>query len=94
MGVRGHGYADHPACPAVRHHMGGAPDFLSNGDGDYTVNVISSYRGIRFSRQKLENDAAASLCAVAAKRERNVKLAEEAVLKSGSFTDKETLTTN
>jgi len=42
-------------------------------------------------RQKLENDAAASLRAVAAKRGRNVTLAEEAVLKSRSFTDKEAL---
>jgi membrane-bound serine protease (ClpP class) len=42
-------------------------------------------------RQKLENDAAASLRAVAGKRGRNVTLAEEAVLKSRSFTDKEAL---
>jgi membrane-bound serine protease (ClpP class) len=42
-------------------------------------------------RQKLENDAAASLRAVAAKRGRNVTLAEQAVLKSRSFTDKEAL---
>jgi membrane-bound serine protease (ClpP class) len=42
-------------------------------------------------RQKLENDAAASLRAVAAKRGRNVTLAQEAVLKSRSFTDKEAL---
>jgi membrane-bound serine protease (ClpP class) len=40
-------------------------------------------------RQKLENDAAASLRAVVAKRGRNVALAEKAVFESDSFTDKE-----
>jgi len=40
-------------------------------------------------RQKLENDAAASLRAVVAKRGRNVALAEKAVFESQSFTDKE-----
>jgi membrane-bound serine protease (ClpP class) len=42
-------------------------------------------------RKKLENDAAASLRAVVAKRGRNVALAEKAVFESQSFTDKEAL---
>ena len=39
-------------------------------------------------RQKLENDAAATLRAIVGKRGRNAALAEETVLKSTSFTDK------
>ncbi|HUI79278.1 MAG TPA: NfeD family protein [Bryobacteraceae bacterium] len=42
-------------------------------------------------RKKLENDAAASLRAVVAKRGRNVELAEKAVFESQSFTDQEAL---
>jgi len=42
-------------------------------------------------RQKLENDAAASLRAVVAKRGRNSALAEKAVFEGQSFTDKEAL---
>ena len=42
-------------------------------------------------RQKLENDAAASLRSLAGKRGRNSALAEKAVLESKSFTDKEAL---
>jgi membrane-bound serine protease (ClpP class) len=42
-------------------------------------------------RKKLESDAAASLRAVVAKRERNTALAEKAVFESQSFTDQEAL---
>jgi membrane-bound serine protease (ClpP class) len=42
-------------------------------------------------RQKAQNDAAASIRAMAAKRGRNSALAEKAVLESKSFTDKEAL---
>ena len=42
-------------------------------------------------KQKVENDAAASLRSVVAKRGRNAALAEKAVLESKSFTDKEAL---
>jgi len=42
-------------------------------------------------RQKAQNDAAASVRAMAAKRGRNSALAEKAVLESKSFTDKEAL---
>ena len=42
-------------------------------------------------RKKVENDAAASLRSLAAKRGRNSALAEKAVLESKSFTDKEAL---
>jgi len=42
-------------------------------------------------RLKIENDAAAALRAIVAKRGRNAALAEETVLKSRSFTDKEAL---
>jgi membrane-bound serine protease (ClpP class) len=42
-------------------------------------------------RKKLENDAAASLGAVVAKRGRNAMLAEKAVFQSQSFTDREAL---
>ncbi|HXK04997.1 MAG TPA: nodulation protein NfeD [Verrucomicrobiae bacterium] len=42
-------------------------------------------------REKLENDAAATLRAIAGKRGRNAGLAEETVLKSRSFTDQEAL---
>lgn len=42
-------------------------------------------------RQKAQNDAAASIRAMAAKRGRNSGLAEKAVLESKSFTDKEAL---
>jgi len=42
-------------------------------------------------RRKLENDAAASLRAVVAKRGRNAALAEKAVFESQSFTDREAL---
>jgi membrane-bound serine protease (ClpP class) len=41
--------------------------------------------------EKLENDAAAYIRSIAQKRGRNVALAEEAVRKSSSFTDKEAL---
>ncbi len=41
--------------------------------------------------EKIENDAAASIRSIAQKRGRNVALAEEAVRKSASFTDKEAL---
>jgi len=41
--------------------------------------------------EKLENDAAAYIRSIAQKRGRNVVLAEEAVRKSSSFTDKEAL---
>ncbi len=42
-------------------------------------------------RQKVQNDAAASIRSMAAKRGRNSALAEKAVLESKSFTDKEAL---
>jgi membrane-bound serine protease (ClpP class) len=42
-------------------------------------------------KQKLENDAAALMRSVVAKRGRNVELAESAVLQSKSFTDQEAL---
>lgn len=42
-------------------------------------------------KQKVENDAAASLRSITAKRGRNSALAEKAVLESKSFTDKEAL---
>ncbi|MBM3746028.1 MAG: nodulation protein NfeD [Acidobacteria bacterium] len=42
-------------------------------------------------RQKAQNDAAASVRSMAAKRGRNAALAEKAVLESKSFTDKEAL---
>jgi membrane-bound serine protease (ClpP class) len=42
-------------------------------------------------KQKVENDAAASLRSLAAKRGRNSDLAQKAVLESKSFTDKEAL---
>lgn len=42
-------------------------------------------------KQKVENDAAASLRSIAGKRGRNAALAEKAVLESKSFTDKEAL---
>jgi membrane-bound serine protease (ClpP class) len=42
-------------------------------------------------RQKMENDAAAAVRAIVAKSGRNTALAEEAVLKSRSFTDQEAL---
>jgi len=42
-------------------------------------------------RQKMENDAAAAVRAIVAKSGRNAALAEEAVLKSRSFTDQEAL---
>ncbi|HTS27447.1 MAG TPA: NfeD family protein [Bryobacteraceae bacterium] len=42
-------------------------------------------------REKVENDAAAALRAIVARRGRNAALAAEAVLKSQSFTDKEAL---
>lgn len=45
-------------------------------------------------RRKVENDAAASLRSMASKRGRNAKLAEQAVLKSQSFTDQEALKDN
>ena len=41
--------------------------------------------------EKIENDAAASIRSIAQKRGRNSQLAEEAVRKSSSFTDKEAL---
>jgi len=44
--------------------------------------------------KKVENDAAASVRAVADKRGRNVELAEQAVIESKSFTDKEALESN
>jgi membrane-bound serine protease (ClpP class) len=44
--------------------------------------------------QKVENDAAASVRAIAAKRGRNIELAELAVTESKSFTDKEALESN
>ena len=44
--------------------------------------------------QKVENDAAASVRAIAEKRGRNTKLAEQAVIESKSFTDKEALESN
>ena len=42
-------------------------------------------------RKKVESDAAASLRSLAAKRNRNIALAEKAVLESKSFTDREAL---
>lgn len=44
--------------------------------------------------QKVENDAAASVRAIADKRGRNTELAEQAVTESKSFTDKEALESN
>ena len=44
--------------------------------------------------QKVENDAAASVRAIAEKRGRNTELAEQAVIESKSFTDKEALDSN
>ena len=44
--------------------------------------------------QKVENDAAASVRAIAEKRGRNTELAEQAVIESKSFTDKEALESN
>ena len=45
-------------------------------------------------KQKVENDAAAAVRAVADKRGRNSKLAEQAVLESKAFTEKEALESN
>src|SRR5581483_11684573 len=42
-------------------------------------------------KQKVENDAAASLRSIASKRGRNAELAQKAVFESRSFTDKEAL---
>ena len=44
--------------------------------------------------QKVENDAAASVRAIAEKRGRNTELAQQAVIESKSFTDKEALESN
>ncbi len=44
--------------------------------------------------QKVENDAAASVRAIAEKRGRNIELAQQAVIESKSFTDQEALESN
>ncbi|MFB3776778.1 MAG: nodulation protein NfeD [Bryobacteraceae bacterium] len=67
------------AAMAPGTHAGAASPVLLAGEMDAVM------------RKKVENDAAAMLRGVAGKRGRNTALAEQAVLESKSFTDKEAL---